>query len=174
MRAAEAFWLGRDEAFEVAIDRMIPSALRLDVFFDAAKVKNSAGRDGVAWKADVLQRAKPITAYLSFWKASMETEIVATEAANRAMESLERLDAAAKQFRSVVKNDLTAMKASSDRVQTEVSAMADRYKQATQLLTSEDFERALSNAERMATALKAISELSETKLSVAVFGGKPV
>lgn len=104
----------------------------------------------------------------------METEIVATEAANRAIESLQKLDAAAKKFREVVKNDLTSMKASSDRVQTEVAAMSDRYRQATQLLISPEFVLALENAERMATALKAISELSETKLSFAVFGGGKV
>jgi hypothetical protein len=171
VRAAEAFWLGKEEAFETAIDKATPPALDTSSYFHKAMVKDGNNREGVAWRIDILKKALPVQAYFSMWKACMETEIVATEAANRAIESLGKLDAAAKKFREVVKNDLTSMKASSDRVQTEVAQMGERYKHATQLLTSKEFEHALENAERMAAALKAISALSETKLSVAVFGG---
>jgi hypothetical protein len=171
VQAAEAFWLGRHEAFEAAIDKAMPSALDISEFVRKATVKTGADRSGIMWRADVLKQSMPVQAYFSMWKASMETEIVATEAASRAIESINKLDAAAKKFREAVKNDLTSMKASSDRVQSEVAQMEGRYKQATQILNSADFERALVNAERMASALEAISKLSETKLSVAVFGG---
>lgn len=171
MQAAEAFWKGKVEAFEFAVDKLAPSTLDVRPYMDAARIKDGGGRDGVAWRADILKKADKVIPYFSLWKASMETEIVATEAANRAIESLTKLDTAAKKFREVVRNDLTSMKATSDRVQTEVESMSARYKQAADMLTTPEFEKALLNAERMATALKAISELSETKLSVAVFGG---
>ena len=103
----------------------------------------------------------------------MEIEIVATESANRANTSLENLDVTVRKFRERIKNDLSSMKASSDRVQSEVSQMSEKYKAAQEILTSPVMEKAIANAERLAIALKQISELSETKLSVAVFGPVP-
>ncbi|MBK8117472.1 MAG: hypothetical protein IPK44_24605 [Candidatus Accumulibacter sp.] len=53
--------------------------------------------------------------------------------------------------------------------------MSEKYKAAQEILTSPVMEKAIANAERLAIALKQISELSETKLSVAVFGsGRPM
>ncbi len=171
MQAAKAFWIGRAEAFEFAIDKLCPPELDTNVFMQAASRKYGDSREGFGYRSDIIAKADSIIPFFIMWKGAMETETVATEAANRAIESLGKLDAAAKKFREVVKNDLTSMKASSDRVQSEVDQMGERYKHATQLLTSKEFEHALENAERMAAALKAISALSETKLSVAVFGG---
>jgi hypothetical protein len=102
----------------------------------------------------------------------MEIEVVATESADRANSALANLDVTVKKFREQIKNDLSSMKASSDRVQSEVIQMGTRYKEAQAILTSLQMETAISNAERLAVALKAISELSTTKLSVAVFGGE--
>lgn len=102
----------------------------------------------------------------------MEIETVATESADRANSALENLDVTVKKFRERIKNDLSSMKASSDRVQSEVLQMQSQYKAAQELLTSPVMERAIENAERMATALKAISELSTTKITVGVFGGE--
>lgn len=103
----------------------------------------------------------------------MEIEIVATESANRANTSLENLDLTVRKFRERIKNDLSSMKAASDRVQSEVSQMSEKYKAAQEILTSPVMEKAIANAERLAIALKQISELSETKLSVTVFGPGP-
>ena len=103
----------------------------------------------------------------------MEIEIVATESANRANTSLENLDVTVRKFRERIKNDLSSMKASSDRVQSEVSQMSEKYKAAQEILTSPVMEKAIANAERLAIALKQISELSETKLSIAVFDPGP-
>lgn len=101
----------------------------------------------------------------------MEAAVAATESAERAEESINRLRGVVNDFRSVIKNDLSSMKAASERVQNEVAQMQEKYKQAQALLTTPDFMRAIENAERMAVALKAIQELTETKISVAVFGG---
>lgn len=100
-------------------------------------------------------------------------ELASTEAVDRANEALAGLEKHLDTFRSKIGNDLTSIKAASQRVQTEVTSMASKYIAARDLLTSPEFERAIANAERMATALQAISALSETKLSVAVFGSKP-
>lgn len=100
----------------------------------------------------------------------MEIETVATEAADRAGTALENLDQTVRRFRERIRNDLSSMKSASDRVQSEVAQMSEKYKAAQAVLTSPGMEKAIENAERLAVALKAISALSETKLSVAVFG----
>ncbi len=60
-----------------------------------------------------------------------------------------------------------------ERESYKVSQMSEKYKAAQEILTSPVMEKAIANAERLAIALKQISELSETKLSVAVFGPVP-
>lgn len=101
----------------------------------------------------------------------MEATVAATESAERAEDSINRLRGVVNDFRSVLKNDLSSMKAASERVQNEVLQMHEKYRQAQTLLTTPEFAKAIENAERMATALKAIQELTETKVSVAVFSG---
>ena len=102
----------------------------------------------------------------------MEAEIAATESVDRATVSMDRLRAAVKGFGSEIKNDLASLKAASQRVQTESEQMRTRYIAAQQVLTSPEFERAIVNAERMAVALKALADLSQTDLSVSVLAGK--
>lgn len=99
------------------------------------------------------------------------TEIVSVEASERATQALEKLEGKLKSFRSVLGNDLTSIKAASQRVNTEVSGMTAQYAAAQALLTSPEFDRAIANAERMATALEAISRLSDTSLNVSIFAG---
>ena len=101
----------------------------------------------------------------------MELDIAATESTDRAAKAIENLDAIVKNFREKIKNDTASMKAASERVQGECARMSVQYRQAQELLISPEFERAIANAERMATALQSISALSETRLSVAVFSG---
>ena len=171
MRAGEAWWNGKWEAWEIAIDKTIPPSLDFSKFFSAATVKTGKFREGVAWKTDAIREAQPIARQLSVWKNSKMIELASEEAAQRAVAASERLDQHLASFRSRVNNDLTSIKAASQRVQTETQSMADKYLAARDLLTSPEFERAIANAERMATALEAIGRLSKTKLSVAVFSG---
>ncbi len=98
----------------------------------------------------------------------METQIAATECADRAIEAVEKLNAVVDKFSKNYKNDLVSMKAVSQRIQDETSRMREKYLATQELLTSADFERAIANAERMATALKAISEVSSAHLSVSL------
>jgi cell division septum initiation protein DivIVA len=100
----------------------------------------------------------------------MEIQIAAAESAERAETALSKLKETVDAFRGSVKNDLSSMKAASERVQTEVQQMQQKYKQAQDMLTTPEFMQAIANAERMAAALTAIQALTETKISVAVFG----
>jgi len=76
-------------------------------------------------------------------------------------------------FRGSIKNDLSSIASSADRVQKETVKMANAYKESVTLLTSPDMIQAIENAERLATAIKAISELQTHKITVALLSGKP-
>lgn len=101
----------------------------------------------------------------------MDIEQHAVEVSGAAEDALKSLKASLDKFKSTLANDLTSMKAAASRVQSETLQMKQAYQAAQSMLTTPEFERAVANAERMAAALKSISELSETKLSVAVFSG---
>jgi hypothetical protein len=169
VQAVDAFWAGQYEDFEHALERYMPAVFRLP---PDRMVINPAAREGIGFRADLINAyAKNVTPFMMAWRYGMTMEVAATESANEASAAVERLGALVDGFRANIKNDLASMKAASERIQGEVQRMEVRYKQAQDLLTGHDFERAVLNAERMVVALEAISKLSETKLSVAVFSG---
>jgi hypothetical protein len=97
---------------------------------------------------------------------------------NEALESTKAAGAAAEamivamvKLRGAIANDLTSIKAARTKVQEEVTLMRNAVTEGIALVNSPQFLAAVANTERMAAALKAIGELSETKLSVAVFSG---
>jgi len=98
----------------------------------------------------------------------MDMEAMSKEAISNADDALKGLKATLDKFKSTLANDLTSIKASSTRVQNETTQMKQAYINAQAVLTTPDFERAIVNAERMAAALHAISQLQTTKVSVAV------
>lgn len=173
MQVAELWWAGKEEALSTKLDKMAPPCFNFDNVLNAAKIKTSSSRDGVGFRADILERddIADRMVYFSQWKVSMEASIAATESTNRALLSVDTLKKTLLDFRGSIKNDLTSMKAASERVQNEVLQMREKYKQAQDLLNSPEFVKAIENAERMATALQAIQTLTETKVSVAVFSG---
>lgn len=171
MRAGEAWWVGRDDYFSTCVDGMCPPSINLSQIIKNGTVKTAAYRDGIGYKTSVLQEAQPIIIQFTLWKVSKMLELASEEAATRANTALSNLEDHLTKFRSKVGNDLTSIKAASQRVQTESQAMAEKYIKARDMLISPDFEKAILNAERMAAALEAISKLSETKLSFAVFSG---
>lgn len=99
----------------------------------------------------------------------MDLEQAAVEVSGSAETALKSLKASVDKFKSTITNDLTSMKAASSRIQSETNQMKQAYSETQALLTTAEFERAVQNAERMAVALKAISELSGTKLNVTMF-----
>lgn len=173
MQAAELWWSGKDDALSTKLDKMAPACFRMDEVLQDAMVKTSKYREGIAWKLDILNNKNVAEnlAYFSQWKVTMEASIAATESTERAESAINKLRATVESFRGAIKNDMSSMKAASERVQNEVSQMRDRYKQAQDLLSSPEFVKAIENAERMAKALESIQQLTETKVSVAVFAG---
>jgi len=102
---------------------------------------------------------------------SMDIEQAAVEMTGAANNALKELKITLDKFRSTIANDLTAIKAASSKVQSETQQMKKDYLDAQFVLTTPDFERAIANAERLASALSSIQALNETKVSVAVFSG---
>lgn len=104
---------------------------------------------------------------------AMDIENHAVDAVDKSNAAMAHLRKTLDQFRSVIGNDLTSIKAASSRVQTETQAMAKRYQEAAQALTSPEFERAIQNAERMASAMKALGEISSTRINLSILDGQP-
>lgn len=173
MQVGELWWMGREEAFGSKLDLMAPACLSMEQAYKASIRPSSKFKEGVGFDTSVFENdhSEQVMVSYSQWKTSMEASIAATESTVRAQASIDKLRATLVDFRGSIKNDLTSMKAASERVQTEVMQMQEKYRQAQAMLTTPEFMQAIQNAERMATALKAIQELTETKVSVAVFGG---
>lgn len=103
-----------------------------------------------------------------------EISEVSEEAVTRATAAIDALMAKVKAFRGTLGGDLTSIKAASDRINAEVTKMQQAYSLAQSLLSTPEFSRAVDNAERLVIALEKIQALSETKISVAIFGEAPV
>jgi len=76
-------------------------------------------------------------------------------------------------FRSTIKNDLTSISASSDRVQKETVKLAAAYRSSISLLNSSEMITAIENAERLAAALLSISQVQPNKIAFAVIENRP-
>lgn len=81
-------------------------------------------------------------------------------------------DKTLEQFRGAIKNDLASISASADRVQRENAKMKAAYEAAAGTLNSPEMEKAIANAERLATALQAISALQNHSITFAVLDKK--
>jgi len=171
VRAGEAWWIGRDEQFSTAVDDLCPPSINIAHSMASMYDKTGGNRDGISWNVAKLKKVQPQVIQFRLWKPSKMLELASEEAVSRAEAAVTKLEEHLEKFRSKVGNDLSSIKAASQRVQTEAQAMGDKYIKARDMLISPEFERAILNAERMATALESISKLSETKLSFAVFGG---
>lgn len=173
MQAGEAWWCGRDDHLKKRIDEKIPTALSpIKAIASSATTSGHGFRRGIGYRREAIENFdNTIGPFYQIWRLGMELDIAATESTDRAAKAIENLDAIVKNFREKIKNDTASMKAASERVQGECARMSVQYRQAQELLISPEFERAIANAERMATALQSISALSETRLSVAVFSG---
>lgn len=134
-------------------------------------IKGKGGKD--LWRVGDLRRIieTPIHQLCLAKGISMDIEETSVEVSGKAEEALASLKVAVDKFRGHIAGDLTSIKAASSRIQTEALQIKQVYQATASMLTSEDFVAAVANAERMAVALRAISELSDTKLSVAVFSG---
>ena len=173
MRAVDLYWSGQEAALSPWLDKKCPTVYDISESMASMWVKTGANRDGVGWDVGKLRTVEKEVAFFAAWKVSMETGIMADEAANRATEAVKKLKDVSDAFRANTKNDITSMKAASERVQREVLEMSGQYKAAMVLLNSPEFMAAVEQAERMAKALESIAALSETKLSIGIFSGGP-
>ena len=71
-------------------------------------------------------------------------------------------------FRSTIKNDMTSISASADKVQKESVKLSAAYRASLSLLNSPEMITAIENAERLAAALTAISQVQPNKIAFAV------
>lgn len=95
------------------------------------------------------------------------------EAANKVGAAKEAYSKIVADFKGNIKNDLTSISASADRVLRENEKMRAAYAAAAGLLTSPEMEKAIANAERLAKALEAISALQSHSITFAVIDKKP-
>lgn len=86
--------------------------------------------------------------------------------------TLDRYHDLTHKFRGEVKNDISSVKAQAVATEETVNRIGKAYAATARLLTTPEFERALSNAERMAAALKAISDLNSHSITFAVLDTK--
>ena len=99
------------------------------------------------------------------------------DAYDKATDLVEKANAAYKQvvesFRSTIKNDMASIAASADRTQKECAKMNVAYKTTLDTLLSQDMQKAIENAERLAAALEKIAEVKGHKLTFAVLDSTP-
>lgn len=176
MRPGEAWWQGNETLFDKLIEKEAPTDL---MFQAASKVQRASVitpkvRGGIGFRGEMINEGKPVFIQLEVWKKSKMIELASAEAAKLAEEAVQSLEESLKGFRSKIGNDLTSIKAASQRVQNEVNQMKASYTEVQTLLTSPEFVEAMKNAERMATALSAMGVMSSAKFSFALSTGDDV
>lgn len=138
-------------------------------------VLHSPPRGGVREIEIQYQKIREIQPYVftKQWGAFMEVQKEMVEERIRACdEALERYKQLVTKFRGEVKNDLSSVQAGARATEEAVQRMGKAYAATTSMLTTPEFTRALENAERMAVALKAISELQSHSITFAVLDRK--
>lgn len=178
MKLGPMYWSGNEEGFAKAVVDRCPPAVAVPARRNIATIGwrariayQTIDELGEAFDGTVEAiRVDPVFNLYRMHNVSEELATVATEAAERATAAATRLMEVIEKFRSATKNDLASMKATSDRVQTEVDHMVVRYNAAVNLLTAPEFERAIANAERMVQAMQAMHALQTTRVSLAIFG----
>jgi hypothetical protein len=94
----------------------------------------------------------------------------ATEQISKANEAYNKAIAG---FRGTIKNDLASIAASGEKVTVEAGKIQRQCQAAVATMTSPEMLAAIQNAERLAQALKSISELQSHKITFAVLDSKP-
>lgn len=77
------------------------------------------------------------------------------------------------EFKGHIKNDMSSISASADRVLRENEKMRAAYDAAAKTLNSQEMMQAIANAERLAKALECISALQSHSITFAVLDRKP-
>ena len=73
-----------------------------------------------------------------------------------------------KAFRSEIKNDVSSIGASCEKMQKEITKLTTSFKEVESLMNSPSMLEAIKNAERLATAFSTLSDVKGSKLTFAV------
>lgn len=122
-------------------------------------------RNEPAWKIKTLDEWNEkggclVTTEAHFKKAEEHIEVRISEVSKLSSLYVE----STKKLRDHVKNDAQSIAAASDKLSKEVAKSISAYKSQIDLWNSEEMERAIKNAERMVSALSAISEIRNTPI----------
>lgn len=133
-------------------------------------VKGRGGED--RFNADLIDKYTPI--FLNEeWRKLMPTQVeMLSELTSEVRSALDGYRDVVTTFRGAVKNDISSAKASAVAIEENMLRMRTVYKDTAAMLTSPEFMLAIENAERMATALKAVSELQSHSITFAVLDKK--
>lgn len=127
---------------------------------------------GDAFDMDKLDKTLPLL-WDEQWRKFMSTEAkMLTELTDEVKAALEVYGNTVKQFRGAVKNDIASAKSAASSIEDNLRRMGLVYNSTAAMLTTAEFEKALVNAERMAAALRAISELQSHSITFAILDKK--
>lgn len=164
-------WPGREglDEFSARMDSRCRSGRGL-AHMPGMVVKGRGGEDLYSMK-----KFREIQPYMldEEWRKLMpvENEMIAEQTAEVG-KVLERYQEVVKNFRATVKNDIAAVKASAVATEETVNRIGKVYRDTAAMLTTPEFKLAIENAERMAAALKSITELQSHSITFAVLDKK--
>lgn len=98
----------------------------------------------------------------------MTLERTLQSAIDETSDAYAQFDKARAKFRSEVKNDVSAIEASSRKIAAEFSRIVVALVEIQRTYTSADFALAVENAERLAGALGKIQDLGQSKITFSV------
>lgn len=90
-----------------------------------------------------------------------------------ARELWSKYDTKLKDFRAMVKNDISSLEASGRNAFVAVNKIREAHNKTIEIMTSAGMVQAIENAERLATALERIQALKSHKLTLAVLDASP-
>lgn len=135
----------------------------------AAAIKWGGSREGIGFKEKDVTKFTVVASGAALTESAFMNVIEALEGNYEAAAKLwdgykSRLD----QFRSAVKNDVTSLEASARKSTEATQKMKAAYGDVIDLLNSEEMQTAVSNAERLASAMQTLAKLQSHKLVFAV------
>lgn len=160
-------WPGREgmTEFDARVDGKCLSARGI-AHIKGMAVKGRGGKDMIV--VDVFRKYEPILLN-DQWRHFMPTQVeMLTELTDEVRAALKQYEGVVTAFRGATKNDISSAKAAATAIEENLLRMKKVYTDTANMLGSVEFERAIENAERMASALKAISELKSNSITFAV------
>lgn len=171
------------ELAQIATSEMIESANRLRSLKDGAfvnSIRNSLADNQIKkggqiatadYRTDVLMTIFKNGGYaIPIKECFMLAEECLNDGAKKVELSRDIYIEALKKLRGEIKNDVAVISSSTAKSVAEVEKLSAAVRDFMMKMTSPEMERSIVNAERMASALDAISKLADSKITFAVLG----